>query len=454
MEPPPEAVLEGVWQTTVNGNVDVDFTFDADGRLTRVAADAGDQGTATVDVTDATSVVDGNNVTITFEVNSSSVTFEGILAADENSMTGMVSRSFNIGDIDVTVPQDDVTLTRDTGNGGGGDEGDAVAGGVFFMATCAACHGADAAGGIGPNIQGATADDIMGALQIVPHTALVVTDQNVLDLAAFLATVPNDFTEANVLNGGVLYDMFWIADGVSLSAADLEIVENSADFFRCKQCHAWDHFGSAASYIDRAPRTTRPNVSPLNLTELAQTASAQELFDAIKTGSGATRRALTADLSTYDPAVAGSTVVGDQMPDYGAFLADAQIWDLVKYFKEGILDTTALYDIATEGEYPTGTRTFTNVGKDGDSTNGNMLYAQKCSACHGANGRDDAAFPIADGADSVGSFARGKPYELWHKVKFGQQGSSMGPQGVDSLEDMKDLLAALSDEVAYPDPVE
>jgi len=42
------------------------------------------------------------------------------------------------------------------------------------------------------------------------------------------------------------------------------------------------------------------------------------------------------------------------MPDFSKILTDAQIWNLVKYIKEDILDTTQLYDITTEGTYPDG----------------------------------------------------------------------------------------------------
>jgi len=62
-------------------------------------------------------------------------------------------------------------------------------------------------------------------------------------------------------------------------------------------------------------------------------------------------------------------------------------------------------------------------------------------------------FPIVDdGVElSIGAFAREKPYELWHKVKFGNPGTAMGPQGVNTLSDMKDLLSALADSDMYPD---
>ncbi len=261
-------------------------------------------------------------------------------------------------------------------------------------------------------------------------------------------TDPVEFTNADGIKGGALYDKFYDTPDFDKNTDDAAQIMAFGDFFRCKQCHAWDHLGNMASYIDRAPKTTRPNVTAINLAEHAMDESAQELFDAIKTGNGG-RRSVSADLSTYDPADPTTTAVGDQMPNFGEILTDAQIWDLVKYLKEDFLDTTQLYDIDITGTYPDGTRTFSNIGKDGDPVNGDALYAAKCAGCHGADG---LLILFDNGELSIGSFARTKPYELSHKSKFGQPGSAMGPQGINTIEDMKDLFAALVDSTNFPDP--
>lgn len=265
--------------------------------------------------------------------------------------------------------------------------------------------------------------------------------------------VPNDglppqgFVDADGLKGGQMYDKFWASEtGFDQNDPNLAIIQASSDFFRCKQCHAWDRLANTASYIDRGPRTSRPNVSGVMLVTVSDTHSPQELFDEIKTGEGAPRRDVDADLSTYDPDVPSTTTLGNQMPNYSQILSDEQIWDLVKYLKEEAFDTTELYEITTEGVYPTGSRTFSDVGRDGDPFNGDALYASKCAGCHGANGTN-----IDLEGRSIGAFAREKPYEMWHKVKFGQLGSSMGPQGINTLQEMKDLFAATSDPVFFPD---
>jgi len=256
---------------------------------------------------------------------------------------------------------------------------------------------------------------------------------------------PQAYLDANGIRGGQLYDRFWAAEtGWSAADPNLATFNAAADFFRCKQCHGWDRFGTNGGYIGRAPKTTRPNVSSLNLATIAAGMTPQELFDALKRPDN--RRGLDADLSTYDPAT--NATVGDQMPDYGAFFSDAQLWDLVKYLKVAAVDTSELYDSVSSGTYPSGSLAISNVGKDGDAANGDAIFAARCQSCHGADG---TAFLVDGDAFTVGSFIREKAYEAQHKLKFGQLGSAMGSLVTDT-EELKDLFKALSDDTKYPNP--
>lgn len=257
---------------------------------------------------------------------------------------------------------------------------------------------------------------------------------------------PN-YTNANGLNGGKLYDKFWATEtGFNQSDTNLVRYGQYADFFRCKQCHGWDLLGRGGSYINRGPRTTRPNIANLDLLQIAKTKSYSELFTLIKTGSNPSiRRSVSADLSTYDPT--SNSTVGDQMPNYSQVLSDKQIWDLVKFLKTELIDVRDLYDFTTSGTYPTGSITYSNIGKGGTAAAGDTFYAPNCASCHGANGK----LIIVDGSFSVGSFLRSKPNEAQHKVKFGQLGTSMQAFNT-TLQQMKDLYKALTDTTKYPRP--
>lgn len=255
---------------------------------------------------------------------------------------------------------------------------------------------------------------------------------------------PTEYTNADGIKGGILFDKFWSTEaGYDQNSVYLTKFNASSDFFRCKQCHAWDLLGNSGSYNSRGPKTTRPNVASRDLRTTAKNLSAQALFDAIKNGISSTRRDISADLSTYDPAT--NPTVGDQMPKMSQLLTDTQIWNIVKFLKVEALDITKLYDATYTGSYPTGKATYTNIGKDGDATKGNAFYAANCASCHGADGKTF----LMEGM-TVGKFTRSKPNEVQHKIKFGQLGSSMKPTTV-TLDDMKNLYKALSDDTKFPD---
>jgi len=256
-------------------------------------------------------------------------------------------------------------------------------------------------------------------------------------------TDPTPFELASASTGGVMYDKFWsVESGFDQLDPNVALFAAKSDFFRCKQCHAWDLKGDAASYINRGANANRPRVSGLDLFTLAKSASADELFEDIKKTSG--RRDIGFDLTTYDP-ITNSTE-GDKMPNYSQILTDDQIWDLVKFLKEGAIDVTQLYDYTTTGSYPTGTYTPTNFGKDGNATSGKSFYTSQCQGCHGADGTT-----ISLGGKTVGKFLRTSPHEVQHKVQYGQLGSTMTGQFNMTVSQMKDLYKALANTTDFPD---
>jgi len=338
-----------------------------------------------------------------------------------------------------------------------GLDGDAAQGDALFAARCASCHGADGTAievdgdfTVGKHLRAKPNEDQHKFKfgQLGTGMTSLVTDLNEMkDLYKALTNTdnyPDDPPSSDGVNGGRMFDKFWAAEtGFNQSDPNLDTYNNFKDFFRCKQCHGWDRLGNAGAYINRAPRTTRPNVSSVNLLSLSSANSRQEVFDAIKNPDG--RRAPDADLSTYDPDT--NPTVGDQMPDYSQILTDDQIWDLVDFLLEDAIDVNGLYDFTTEGTYPTGSITFSNVGLDGDATRGDALFAARCAICHSADG---TAFEV-DGGFSVGSHLRAKPNEDQHKFKFGQLGTGMTSL-VTELNEMKDLYKALTNTTSYPDP--
>lgn len=259
-------------------------------------------------------------------------------------------------------------------------------------------------------------------------------------------SVPNNsnqmaYDAANVTVGSQLYNDFTKTpgfDGPSSPNVSLDDIVNFKDFYRCKNCHGWDLKARFASYINRGPKANRPDVSTVQLVNFGN-ADITELFNKIKnTGGAAVDPQRTAD--GLNPSLGGNN-----HPDYGTILTDDQIWDLVKFLREGALDVDQLYTIELSGAYPTGKRSFANVGMGGDLNLGQNFYTKNCASCHGANGTS-----IDISGASLGKLMRTKPYEVQHKVLSGELGTSMGPTPA-TLEEMKGLLRYASDTTAFPD---
>lgn len=250
------------------------------------------------------------------------------------------------------------------------------------------------------------------------------------------------YGKASAVVGSQLYNDFTKTpgfDGPNDPTVNLADITSYKDFYRCKQCHAWDLKARYGSYIARNSSTTRPDISTVKLNNLSL-ADITELFGKIKNTGGAP---VSATRTSNGKDV---TLGGNNHPDYGKILTDAQIWDLVKFLKEGTFNVDELYTTSTTGAYPTGTVAYSNIGFDGNTTLGQTYYTSKCSSCHGANGN---AIDLA--GYSVGEFVRKKPYEIQHKVVSGQVGTIMAPTPT-TLDELKGMFKLISsDPISFPD---
>ncbi|OFX27726.1 MAG: hypothetical protein A2033_03005 [Bacteroidetes bacterium GWA2_31_9] len=218
-----------------------------------------------------------------------------------------------------------------------------------------------------------------------------------------------------------------------------------SNFFRCKSCHGWDLRGRNGVLIDKGPSSSYPVAADVDLYAWARLHSIREVFDAVKNVGGRNKSLK----QSYN----------GNMPYYGEILNDSQIWQIVKFLKVTSHNTDDFYDIATTGTYPTGSKTFSNIGKGGNATNGKVVYDSKCKSCHGADGK---TIDIYCKGLFLGEMFRLDPHEVHHKAIWGMpvdrenvaigctSGDYAMPQIAITDQDIRDMMVMGQDTVLFP----
>ena len=277
-------------------------------------------------------------------------------------------------------------------------------------------------------------------------TFTITCDNGTMIIVTNPGFIPPAYAAADAVAGGAAYGKWWVTQAGGAGSLAAEGVTVGSEWVRCKTCHAWDGLGNAASYANRTGQSTgtasRPDVSTVDLWPTIAATTPTQLFTLIKGSGGRPINSLR-----------------NSHPDYSATLSDAQIWNLVKFMREGWIYPDDLYFVAVDGP-PVYTNaagvvvppvvTFYGVGTDGDPVHGNALYTAGCASCHGANGTT-----INMAGASVGELARTKPNEVWHKLRYGvisdTSVATMAVGLVSTPSDLADIYAALANPTAFPD---
>jgi thiosulfate dehydrogenase len=211
----------------------------------------------------------------------------------------------------------------------------------------------------------------------------------------------SSYQQADIRNGGLLYDN-WpkmkkadIKDTHPIYPADSK--KSGKSTWRCKECHGWDYIGKDGRYSKGSHYTGIEGVYGERSEE------PKDIFD---------------DLTDKE-----------DKHDFSAYLADTEIWDLVKFLREGQVDIkTALDD---------------QGNAKGDAAKGKVLYNANCTSCHGADGNEMDFKGKKDGIQGVGWLANDNPQESLHKIRWGHPGSDMPSMVIDaklSDQDAVDIL--------------
>jgi mono/diheme cytochrome c family protein len=221
---------------------------------------------------------------------------------------------------------------------------------------------------------------------------------------------PPAYTNADVVRGGQLYDKYWIVTGGEEPTGEHLLypsvgIRTGSTTWRCKECHGWDYIGKDGRYAGGSHYTGIKGLYPVSK-------SLWLAFISLRNDHA---------YSTTD-------------------LSDADIWDLVKFYREGMIDINLLQD--EDGAFLGDISSGSNIYNDGISgvQSGSSSTNTACTACHGSDGTNE----VVTGFDAFPGFlSNDNPQEFQHKIRFGHPGSNMpASESINgSLRDVTDLSA-------------
>lgn len=202
----------------------------------------------------------------------------------------------------------------------------------------------------------------------------------------------------DIARGGQLYDNW-----MSVLDADApegnhplypaEAKKSGKTTWRCKECHGWDLKGKDGAY---------------------------------KSGSHYTGIAGLQGLDGADPAEIAVKIMA---PEHGFAdkLPEKSVRSLALFVSKGQIDADRYIDPETKAVR-------------GNPDRGARVFQTICAVCHGYDGKE-INFHTDDDPEYVGTIAKDNPYELFHKVRFGQPGVGMVALTALDIDLLVDIMA-------------
>jgi len=214
------------------------------------------------------------------------------------------------------------------------------------------------------------------------------------------ATAIADTTEAyKISHGGKIYDNWaktlMVASPTETHPSYPAVSGRTGDgTWRCKECHGWDYKGAAGAY------------------------SSGSHFSGIKGVSGVAGKSVDSIMA----------IIRNQTHGYTkAMISDEALSNLALFLSKGMLDPTPY--VAMPGKMV-----------KGDANRGAGLFETLCAGCHGLDGTL-INFGSSDKKEFVGTVAAGNPWEMMHKLRFGQPLTPMPALLALPNQDMLDILS-------------
>ena len=226
---------------------------------------------------------------------------------------------------------------------------------------------------------------------------------------------PAAYLAADAARGGQLYDRFWqVASVTAVQPTTTHPLypsfgtQTAGTTWRCKECHGWDYRGRDGAYASGSHYTGVAGLYP----------PSKSLWSAYM-------------------------IISEDHGYAAAGLTDADIWDLVRFYREALVDSGTFIagDGSFRGDAAAGQALFA-AGVPGFNTAGTTTNAA-CSTCHGADGTADNPGTGTGFTEFPGLISNENPQEFLHKLRFGQPGTTMPAADAihASLRDVADLGA-------------
>jgi mono/diheme cytochrome c family protein len=285
----------------------------------------------------------------------------------------------------------------------------------YYDTICANCHGNDGMHITTIQPLGVVAHDnpwkaLHKILNGHPHETMpalrVLGMQTVVDILAYVQTLPDKNILSSVIRGGRLYDD-WFEEKEIVAKPELNSLrpydrkhpaypkegvyaKKPRSNWRCKECHGWDYLGNKGAYAQGSHFTG---------------------IKGVRGKMAAPREEIIAILKDENHQYEGVLDIND-LSDLANFVSKGQI-DMDNY----ILRKTRM--------------------AKGDSSKHKSYYVTICANCHGSDGTRMPTIP------ALGSIAKSNPWEALHKILNGHPDEEMPALRVLDIQVLVDVLAYL-----------
>jgi len=285
----------------------------------------------------------------------------------------------------------------------------------YYDTICANCHGNDGMHITTIQPLGVVAHDnpwkaLHKILNGHPHETMpalrVLGMQTVVDILAYVQTLPDKNMLSSVIRGGRLYDDWFEEKEIvakpepnSLHPYDRKhpaypkegaYAKKPRSNWRCKECHGWDYLGNKGAYAQGSHFTG---------------------IKGIRGKMAAPREEIIA-------------ILKDENHQYEEVLDINDLSDLANFVSKGQIDMDN-YILRK-----------TRMAK-GDSSKHKSYYVTICANCHGSDGTRMPTIP------ALGSISKSNPWEALHKILNGHPDEEMPALRVLDIQVLVDVLAYL-----------